>query len=123
MTSLSSRRPWSKTDKSFLIDNYLRGMSVKRISEILGRTINSVEGEIRILGLSEMRKEIKDENQKTILEFLVDHTIKQTAAHFGITSQFTKQIAESYPGGLKNLRFERKRNAAIKATSHLFEDG
>lgn len=119
MTPESIRRPWTKTDKSFLIDNYLKGMPIKRISKILGRTLNSVDSQIRVLGLSEIRKGIKDENQKIILDYLVDHTIKETAAHFSTTHRFTKQIAESYPGGLKNLRFERKRNAALEATSRL----
>lgn len=94
-------------------------MAIKRLAVCLGRTINSIDSEIRVLGLSAMRKKIRDEIRILILNYLVDHSIKQAATHFGITLRLTKQIAKSYPGGLKNLRFERKRNAALEATSRL----
>lgn len=119
----SIRRPWTKEEKSFLIDNYLRGMTLKRLAVCLGRSINSVDSAIRVLGLSEMRKEIRDETRIQILDYLVNHTLEQAKDHFNISHRLARRIADSYPGGLKNLRFERKRNAAIEATSRLPQDG
>ena len=119
----SIKRPWTKEEKSFLIDNYLRGMTLKRLAVCLGRSINSVDSAIRVLGLSEMRKEIRDETRIKILDYLVDHTLEQAKDHFNISHRLARRIADSYPGGLKNLRFERKRNAALEATSRLPQDG
>lgn len=119
MSASSVKRPWTKEEKSFLIDNYLRGTPIKWIAVGLGRTLPSVDSAIRVLGLSALRKEIKDETRINILNYMVDHTVQQAADHFGITHRLARKVAESYPGGLKNLRFERKRNAAIEATSHL----
>ncbi|WAK45151.1 hypothetical protein vBKpPHS106_43 [Klebsiella phage VB_KpP_HS106] len=119
----SIRRPWAKEEKSFLIDNYLRGMPIKRLAVCLGRSVNSIDSAIRVLGLSELRKEIRDETRIKILDYLFDHTLEQAEAHFNISHRLARRIADSYPGGLKNLRFERKRNAALEATSHLPQDG
>lgn len=119
----SIRRPWTKEEKSFLIDNYLRGMPIKRLAVCLGRSVNSIDSAIRVLGLSELRKEIRDETRIQILDYLVDHTLEQAKDHFNISHRLARRIADSYPGGLKNLRFERKRNAALEATSRLPQDG
>ena len=68
MSTSSIKRPWTKEEKSFLIDNYLRGMPIKRLAVCLERSVNSIDSAIRVLGLSELRKEIRDETRIQILD-------------------------------------------------------